>query len=77
MKKQEEASMIKGGSQMDGFGFDTDELRKNMEDDAMGAAFGGGFGGAFFDAMNIERASDDELIQMAEERGIDLDRYRN
>ena len=55
---------------------DTDQLKNDMENDAIGAFFGGGFGGAFVDASDIRDASDDELIEMAEERGVDLKRYR-
>lgn len=55
---------------------DMDQLKDDMENDALGAFFGGGFGGAFVDALDIRDASDDELIEMAEERGVDLSRYR-
>ena len=54
---------------------DVDRLREDMENDALGAAFVGGYGGAFMEASDIRRASDDEVIRIAEKKGIDLDRY--
>ena len=55
--------------------FDIDGLREDLEDDCYGAFFGGGYGGAMIEAMDIEDASDEELIRIALEKGIDLGRY--
>ena len=55
--------------------FDIDGLRENLEDNCYGAFFGGGYGGAMIEAMEIEDASDEELIRIAREKGIDLGRY--
>ena len=55
--------------------FDIDELREDLEDDCYGAFFGGGYGGAMIEAMEIEDASDEEVIRIAREKGIDLNRY--
>ncbi len=55
--------------------FDIDGLREDLEDDCYGAFFGGGYGGAMIEAMDIEDASDEELIRIAREKGIDLGRY--
>ena len=55
--------------------FDIDGLREDLEDDCYGAFFGGGYGGAMIEAMEIEDASDEELIRVAREKGIDLGRY--
>jgi hypothetical protein len=55
--------------------FDIDGLREDLEDDCYGAFFGGGYGGAMIEAMEIEDASDEELIRIAREKGIDLGRY--
>ena len=55
--------------------FDIDGLREDLEDDCYGAFFGGGYGGAMIEAMEIEDASDEELIRIALEKGIDLGRY--
>ena len=54
---------------------DFDRLRSDMEEESMGAAFGAGFGGALFEVAEINQASDDELIQIAERQGIDLSDY--
>ena len=37
--------------------------------------FGGGFGGALVEEGDIERAKPDELVKMAEDKGINLDQY--
>ena len=55
--------------------FDIDGLRDDLEDDCYGAFFGGGYGGAMIEAMEIEDASDEEVIRIAREKGIDLSRY--
>ena len=55
---------------------DVDRLREDMESESLGAFFGGGFGGAFIEASDIRNASDDELIEMARRKGIDLDDYQ-
>ena len=57
-------------------GIDVERLREDMKEDSLGAFFGGGFGGALVEEGDIERASPDELVKMAEEKGIDLDSYR-
>lgn len=55
--------------------FDIDGLREDLEDDCYGAFFGGGYGGAMIEAMEIEDASDEEVLRIAREKGIDLSRY--
>lgn len=54
---------------------DVDKLRDDMLQEDLGAFFGGGFGGALMEAIDVERASDEELIEMAQRQGIDLSRY--
>ncbi len=54
---------------------DVDALREDMENESYGAFYGGGFGGALMEAFDIEGASDEELVQMALEKGIDLGEY--
>ncbi len=51
---------------------DIDKLRKYMLDNSYGAFFVGDFGGALAEAADIENASDEELIEMAKRKGIDL-----
>ncbi len=54
---------------------DFDRLRSDLADDSYGAFYGGGFGGALMEAFDIESASEDELIQLAEDKGLDLEDY--
>ena len=54
---------------------DVDKLREDMRNEDLGAFFGGGFGGALVEAIDIERASDEELVDMALQQGIDLRKY--
>lgn len=54
---------------------DIDALREDMKNDDLGAFFGGGFGGALVEASDIERASDEEVVRMAQEKGIDISKY--
>ena len=54
---------------------DVDELREDMKQDCYGAFFGGGFGGALLEASDIESASPEELVRIAQRKGIDLSRY--
>lgn len=55
---------------------DIDALRKYMLDNSYAAFFVGDFGGALAEAVDIENASDEELIEMAERQGIDLRRFQ-
>lgn len=54
---------------------DVDELREDMKQDCFGAFFGGGFGGALMEVSDIESASPEELVRIAQRKGIDLRRY--
>ena len=54
---------------------DVDKLREDMLNEDLGAYFVGGFGGALIEAIDIDRASDEELVDMALRQGIDLSRY--
>ena len=54
---------------------DVDELRKELFEESYGAFFGGGFGGALIESFDIEGASPEELVELAERKGIDLYRY--
>ena len=57
--------------------FDSDGLRDDMEDDCYGAFFGGGYGGAMIEAFEIEEASDEEVLRIAQEKGYNLGRYED
>lgn len=54
---------------------DVEALRRDMLSDSMGAFYGGGFGGAMFESFEIERATPQELADMAVRKGIDLRPY--
>ena len=54
---------------------DIEQLRKDLMDDSYGALFGGGFGGALFESFDIEKATPDELVEIARRKGIDLSKY--
>lgn len=55
---------------------DIDALREDMKNECYGAFFGGGFGGALIESLDIEDASPEELVQMAQRQGINLNKYR-
>jgi len=56
--------------------YDYKRLRRDLADEfgAQGAAFSGGFG--FFEMMEAESASDEELLKIAKREGVDLRKYR-
>ena len=54
---------------------DVDELRNDLINESMGAFFGGGFGGALVEGMDIRSASDEEVVNIALRKGIDLSQY--
>ena len=41
-----------------------------------GAYFGGGFEGALSESFDIDRATPEQLVEMAKRQGIDLRRYK-
>ena len=53
---------------------DTDRLRRDMMD-YYGTAMFSGFPMAVVDLSRIERASDEELIEIAQKNGVDLSEY--
>lgn len=55
---------------------DIDRLRSDMHDEGMGAFFGGGFGGALIESFDVDNASPEELVQMAQRQGINLYNYQ-
>lgn len=54
---------------------DVDELREYLLNNCYGAYFVGDFGGALAESVDVERASPEELVEMAQEQGIDLRRF--
>ena len=55
---------------------DTNSLRKDLID-YYGTAMSNGFPMAVIDLEKAERASDQEIIEMAREEGVDLSQYQN
>ncbi len=55
---------------------DIEALREDLKQECYGAFFGGGFGGALIESFDLERASPEELIEVAEKKGIDLRDYQ-
>ena len=53
---------------------DVDELRRDMEED-FAAAMCCGFPMAIMDLADVERLSDQELVKLAQENGVDLRAY--
>ena len=53
---------------------DIDRLRKDLMD-KYGTAMFSGFPAAVMDLSRIERMSDREILETAEEQGIDLNKY--
>lgn len=53
----------------------TDKLRKDMIDN-YGTAMFNGFPMAIMDLSKAEKASEQELIRMAKNQGVNLDKYR-
>ena len=54
---------------------DVDKLRKDMRDDCLGAYFGGGYGAALIESIDLDKASDVELLNMAKQHGVNLNNY--
>ena len=54
---------------------DIEKLRRDLIEECLGAAFGGHFGAALIDIHDIEQASDEELLAIAERLGINLQAY--
>jgi hypothetical protein len=55
---------------------DADKLRNDLLNDLYGAFWAGGYGGASMEAHDIEKMSDEELVEYAEEKGVDTDKYQ-
>jgi len=54
---------------------DIEELRKDLINDDYGAFFGAGFGGALMESFDIRNATAEELVRIAQRKGIDLTKY--
>lgn len=54
---------------------DIDKLRKDMLDNSYALFFASDIIAALAETPDIEQASDEELIEMAQKQGIDLRKY--
>ena len=50
-------------------------LREDLRNEDLGAYLEGGFGGALMEAFDIDIATPEELIRIAQDRGVDLRKY--
>ena len=55
---------------------DIEQLREDLKQECYGAFFVGGFGGALMESFDLEKASSEKLVEIAEKKGIDLRKYR-
>ena len=53
---------------------DYEKLRKDLSEDSCAAAFSG-LGASFLDAVDVEKASDEELLEIAKRRGFSINKY--
>ena len=55
---------------------DGDRLRDDMRDECLGAYFGGGFGAALIESFDVDRATPEQLVEMAQNQGVNLRDYQ-
>ena len=54
---------------------DIDRLRCDMKNESLGAYFGGGFGGALMESFDVDKATPEKLVEMAQRQGSHLENY--
>lgn len=54
---------------------DVDKLREDLKNDLYGAFFGGGYGGALVESFDIDKMSDEEVINEAIKNNVNLSKY--
>ena len=54
---------------------DVEALRRAVKDECCAAAFGGGIGPALLEAFDADRASPEELVDMARRWGVKVSRF--
>lgn len=55
---------------------DIDRLRSDMREECLGAYLGGDFGAALIDSFDVDRATPENLVEMAKSQGIDIRKYQ-
>ena len=54
---------------------DIESLRNDLKNESLGAFYGGGFGGALIESFQIEKATPEELIKIADKMNINIEDY--
>jgi len=54
---------------------DIDKLRESLKEESYGAFFGGGFGGALMESFEIDKMSDEEILDYAQKHSMSLEDY--
>ena len=54
---------------------DIERLKQDIKQEYLGAYFVGGFGAALIDSINIDRASPEEIVEIALKLGINIYNY--
>ena len=54
---------------------DIESLRNDLKNNSLGAFYGGGFGGALIESFQIDKASPEELIRIANKMHINIEDY--
>ena len=54
---------------------DIDKLRESLKEESYGAFFGGGFGGALIESFEIDRMSDEDILDYAQKHSMSLEDY--
>lgn len=55
---------------------DIERLRSDLKEEQMGTFFGGDFGAALIESFDVDRASPEKLVEMAQRQGVDLKNYQ-
>lgn len=56
--------------------YDIERLRNDMRDDGFGMAFGAGLDFMIYGALELDSMSDSEILRVAKQNGINIERYR-
>ena len=54
---------------------DIKSLKEDLKQECLAAFYAGGFGGALIESFNVDKASPEELIQIAQRLNIDISDY--
>lgn len=54
---------------------DIESLKNDLKNESLGAFYGGGFGGALVESFQIDKASPEELIKIADRMNVDIEEY--